>query len=64
MKPIVLRSADADEIARAWGDIRRVRRLRRGDEALLDVSRLTGSSAAFEAFFLSLLIPHTGHIQH
>ncbi len=54
MKPIVLRSADADEIARAWGDIRRVRRLRRGDEALLDVSRLTGSSAAFEAFFLSL----------
>lgn len=54
MKPIVLRSADTAEIARAWGELGRVRRLRRGSEVLLDVSRLTTASAALEAFFLAL----------
>lgn len=54
MKPIVLRGASADEIARAWGDLRRVGRLNKGDEVLLDVSAIEVSTAAFEAFFLSL----------
>lgn len=54
MKPIVVRGADADEIARSWGDIRRVARLRRGTEVVLDVSRVMGATAAFEAFFLAL----------
>ena len=54
MKPIVLKGADADEIARSWGDIRRVARQRRGTEVVLDVSRVTGTTAAFEAFFLAM----------
>ena len=54
MKPISVRSADAGEIARIWGEIRKVRRLRAGDEILLDVSRLKVASGAFEAFFLAL----------
>ena len=54
MKPIVVRAAGADEIARAWGDLRRVDRQRKGTEVLLDVSALTDASAAFEAFFLAL----------
>ena len=54
MKPIVLRGANADEIARAWGDLRRVGRLNKGDEVLLDVSAIEASTAAFEAFFLVL----------
>ncbi len=54
MKPIVVRRADADEIARAWVEIRRLSRRRRGTEVILDVSRLMGASAAFEAFFLAL----------
>ena len=54
MKPIVVRAAGADEIARAWGDLRRVDRLRKGSEVLLDVSALTAGSAAFEAFFVAL----------
>ena len=54
MKPIVVRAAGADEIARAWGDLRRVDRLRKGSEVLLDVSALAEGSAAFEAFFVAL----------
>jgi len=54
MKPIVVRGADADAIARSWGDIRRVARQRRGTEVVLDVSGLTTPTAAFEAFFLAL----------
>lgn len=54
MKPIVVSAAGVDEIARAWGDLRRVDRLRRGSEVLLDVSALTDGSAAFEAFFVAL----------
>ena len=54
MKPIVIRSAGADEIARAWGDLRRVDRQRRGAEVMLDVSALTEASAAFEAFVVAL----------
>ena len=54
MKPIVVKSAAADEIARIWSDLRRVDRLRKGSEVLLDVSALTEGSAAFEAFFVAL----------
>ncbi len=54
MKPIVVRSADVEEIARVWRAVLRVSRARRGEEVILDVSRLTGASAAFEAFFLAL----------
>ncbi len=54
MKPIVVRAAGADEIARAWGDLRRVDRQRKGSEVLLDVSAITDASAAFEAFFVAL----------
>ena len=54
MRPIVVRSADVGEIARIWGVLRQVRRQRAGTEVLLDVSRITGVSAAFEAFFLAL----------
>ena len=54
MRPIVVRSADAGEIARLWKQVRKVRWLRRGEEVLLDVSRLTVATAAFEAFFLAL----------
>jgi phospholipid/cholesterol/gamma-HCH transport system permease protein len=54
MRPIVIRAAGADEIARAWGDLRRVDRQRKGTEVLLDVSALTEASAAFEAFVVAL----------
>ena len=54
MKPIIVRAAGADEIARAWSDLRRVDRQRKGTEVLLDVSALTDGSAAFEAFFVAL----------
>lgn len=54
MRPIVVRSADVGEVARLWVQVRKVRRLRRGEEVLLDVSRLSVASAAFEAFFLAL----------
>ena len=54
MRPIVIRSAGADEIARAWGDLRRVDRQRKGSEVMLDVSALTEASAAFEAFVVAL----------
>ena len=54
MKPIIVRAAGADEIARTWGSLRRVDRMRKGDEILLDVSALTDGSAAFEAFFVAL----------
>jgi phospholipid/cholesterol/gamma-HCH transport system permease protein len=54
VKPIVLRGAGADEIARAWGELRRVGRLGKDDEVLLDVSSVKTSTAAFEAFFLAL----------
>ncbi len=54
MKPIVVRSADVEEITRVWGTVRRISRRHRGGEVVLDVSRLTGASAAFEAFFLAL----------
>jgi len=54
MRPIVIRSASADEIARAWGDLRRVDRQRKGSEVMLDVSALTEASAAFEAFVVAL----------
>ena len=54
MKPIIVRAAGADEIARVWGDLRRVDRQRKGTEVLLDVSAVTDASAAFEAFFVAL----------
>ncbi len=54
MKSIVIRDADADSIVVAWRELRKVRSLKRGDTVLLDVSALSGSSAAFEAFFLRL----------
>ncbi len=54
MKPIVVRSADVEEISRIWVAVRRISRRHRGGEVILDVSRLMGASAAFEAFFLAL----------
>jgi len=54
MKPIVVKAADADSIARVWGELRRVDRLRGGETVVLDVSALKVSTAAFEAFFLAL----------
>ena len=54
MLQIVLKSADADAIARSWGMVGRVARLGTGVEAVLDVSALTGTSAALEAFVLAL----------
>ena len=54
MQQIVLKSADADAIARSWGMVGRVARLGTGEEAVLDVSALTGTSAALEAFVLAL----------
>ena len=54
MLQIVLKSADADAIARSWGMVGRVARLGTGEEAVLDVSALTGTSAALEAFVLAL----------
>ena len=54
MKPIVVKAADADSIARHWGDLRHVDRLRGGEVVVLDVSALTGVTAAFEAFFVAL----------
>lgn len=54
MRPIVFKDSNADEVARKWGDLRRVSRLRRGTEVVLDVSALSVASAAFEAFFLAL----------
>ena len=54
MRPIVIRAASAEEIARAWGDLRRVDRQRKGTEVMLDVSALTEASAAFEAFVVAL----------
>ena len=54
MLHIVLKSADAGAIARSWGMVGRVARLGRGAEAVLDVSALTGTSAALEAFVLAL----------
>jgi len=54
LKPIVLRGADSDSIAAAWVELRKVRKLRRGDTVLLDVSALPVASAALEAFFLRL----------
>ena len=54
MKPIVVRAADAESIARLWGELRRVDRLRGGETVTLDVSGLTAATAAFEAFFLAL----------
>lgn len=54
MKPIVVQNADADSIARKWGEIRRVSRLRHGGVVTLDVSALNGTTAAFEAFFIAL----------
>ena len=54
MKPIVVKAADADSIARVWGELRRVDRLKGGETVTLDVSVLTGATAAFEAFFVAL----------
>ncbi|MBQ6011325.1 MAG: hypothetical protein IJL17_22540, partial [Kiritimatiellae bacterium] len=54
MKPIVVKAADADSIARLWGDLRHVDRLKGGESVTLDVSELTGTTAAFEAFFVAL----------
>ena len=54
MLHIVLKSADADAIARFWGMVGRVARLGKGAEVVLDVSALTGTSAALEAFVLAL----------
>ena len=54
MKPIVIKSADAESIARHWGELRRVDRLRGGEAVTLDVSGLSAATAAFEAFFLAL----------
>ena len=54
MKPIVVKAADADSIARLWGSLRHVDRLKGGESVMLDVSALTGTTAAFEAFFVAL----------
>ena len=54
MKPIVVRAADAESIARVWGELRRVDRLKGGETVTLDVSGLPAATAAFEAFFLAL----------
>ena len=54
MKPITVRAADADSIARIWGELRRVDRLKGGETVTLDVSALSGTTAAFEAFFIAL----------
>ncbi len=54
MKPIVLKGGSADEIALAWREVRKVRRLKKGDTVVLDISELTTSSAAFEALLLQL----------
>ncbi len=54
MKSIVVRAADADAIARIWGDLRNVDRLKGGETVTLDVSSLSGTTAAFEAFFIAL----------
>ena len=54
MKPIVIKSADAESIARRWGELRRVDRLKGGETVTLDVSGLSAPTAAFEAFFLAL----------
>ena len=54
MKPIIVKAAGADEIARVWSSLRRVDRQRKGSEVLLDVSAVTDPSAAFEAFFVAL----------
>ena len=54
MKPIVVKAADADSIARLWGELRRVDRLKGGEGVTLDVSALTAATAAFEAFFIAL----------
>lgn len=54
MKPIVVRAADAESIARHWCDLRRVDRLAGGEVVTLDVSELSVTTAAFEAFFLAL----------
>ena len=54
MKPIVVKAADADSIARLWGDLRHVDRLKGGETVTLDISALTDVTAAFEAFFVAL----------
>lgn len=54
MRPFVVRRGDADEIARLWGDLRRVARLGRGEEVVLDVSALARPTAPCDAFFLAL----------
>ena len=54
MRPIVVKAADAESIARHWGDLRLVDRLKSGEAVVLDVSALTGVTAAFEAFFVAL----------
>ena len=54
MKQVVLKGASADEIASAWKDVRRINRLKKGDTVLMDISRLTTSSAAFEALILQV----------
>lgn len=54
MKSIVLKGGGTDDIAASWRDLRRVRRLKKGDTVLLDVSSLAASTAAFEAYFLRL----------
>ena len=50
----VLKTAATSEIARAWRGLRRIDRMKRGGEVLLDVSALGGLTAASEAFFLAL----------
>lgn len=54
MMPIVLKGGEADEIARSWGNLRKIARLRQGDVVLLDVSAIVHPTAALEAFFLAL----------
>jgi len=54
MRPFVFRCGDADEVARLWGGLRRVARLPRGAEVGLDVSALSRTTSALEAFFLVL----------
>lgn len=50
----VLKTATTSEISRAWRGLKRIDRMRSGEEVLLDVSGLPELSAAAEAFFLAL----------
>ena len=54
MKSIVVKAAAAEDVATLWRELARVRRLKKGETVVLDVSSLPAVTAAFEAFFLRL----------